>query len=450
MGIICIKTHIIEQKNCLLLQTGLRINNNGFVIFNFNTSKCIIEIISLRGADNLIIVNGTQHLLKPNSPTLINVYSNMVKICRINKSRGHIVISNIFDDNTEEENVNLKNIKFKGIQNTNFGTFAQEFAEIEDKYLNLNLETDPYNSWIRKGEKIIFINPCRIISIVGIVASELPVPTPTPLTLSTPTPPTTPTTSTPLTPLTPTVTAQSIIKDKYHFDDIDSELWFKRIEKNIKIGQFKTPISFCKINTTTTHERIFINEFYLNENLDNLHCAKTIITPSLINYVLLKNKFPNKNIKICGRLLPIEIKECKKQNQVLLFNKDSEKTKKIIDEWDESVGKLVVVGFVTSNKKVTSIVDNLSLEEISSLILSSDVILDIGICNNYISSILEFAIGVNISIITNNVRYIMCKNASFINNEFDISKIKIEKHNYKLKENYQKIFYESINTIFKE
>lgn len=444
MGIICIKTHIIEQKNCLLLQTGLRINNNGFVSFNFNTSKCIIEIISLRGADNLIIINGTQHLLNPNSPTLINVYSNIIKICRINKSRGHIVISNVFDDsNVESASVNLKNIKFKGIQNTNFGTFAQEFAEIEDKSLNLNLETDPYNSWIRKGEKIIFINPCRIISIEEIVA---PPPPPPPL----PPPPFPPI----MVPLVPTIVPvlvsnlSSPVKEKFHFDDVDSELWFKRIEKNIKIGQFKNPISFCKINTTPTHERIFINEFCSNENLDNLHYAKTIITPSLINYILLRNKFPNKNIKICGRLLPIEIKECKKQNQVLLFNKDNEKTKKIIDSWDESVGKLVVVGFVADNKNVTSIVDNLSLEEISSLILSSDIILDIGICNNYISSILEFAIGVNVFIITNNVKYIMCKNVKFTNDGCNISKIKIDKCNYNLKENYQKTFYENTNTIF--
>ena len=177
-----LKNYIKEQNLCSKLQTGIRLNGQGsFVNFQFDAgvAKYTIEFVALRGADHSIIINGTPHLLKPNTSTFIDVHFNNVNIKRSGKACGHIIVSRVFDDKqiiqTDNEINNLydsflkisklKGVHvLKGIHKTDIGLFAKEFAEIENEKLIISLETDPYNSYIRKNNKIIFIHPCRILT----------------------------------------------------------------------------------------------------------------------------------------------------------------------------------------------------------------------------------------------------------------------------------------------
>ena len=192
-----LKNYIKEHGLCSTLQTGIRLNGQGsFVNFQFDAgvAKYTIEFVALRGADHSIIINGTPHLLKPNASTFIDVRFNNVNIKRSGKACGHIIVSRVFDDKqiiqTDNEINNLydsflkisklKGVHvLKGIHKTDLGLFAKELAEIENEKLILSLETDPYNSYIRKNNKIIFIYPCRILAtnIVKNIVEVQPEPT---------------------------------------------------------------------------------------------------------------------------------------------------------------------------------------------------------------------------------------------------------------------------------
>lgn len=443
---ICIQKYIKGQKNCSFLQNGLRLNNNAsFVNFQFELGalKYIIEVLSLRGADHSVVINGTPFLLKPNNPTFIDVHSNVVQVCRSNKARGHIIISNVFfDDLSTQNDLNDTNLfrqivklgKLKGIKQNNLGVFACEFAEFGNEKLVLGLETDPHDAWIRKNGKIIFIRPCRIF-YVKLEEEQTVIKEPK---------------EEPKEELNFKISTSNIP----YFDDIDSELWFKRLFDVGYVPKLKNKIAFCKVETKPMCDVVFVNEFSTNSNLDNLNCTKTIITPSLINYILLKNKFPNKEIRICGRLLPIiNYNDVIRGNGILLFNKDSNKTMKIVEQWDDFIGELCVIGYNTNKSGVMSIMDNLSLEELLHLISNSFLILDNGICSNYMSSILELAIGTNSLFLTNNSKYIMHENCYFIKGNNIIKEI-INLKNKPLKifknkdEEYKKKFIENINLLF--
>jgi hypothetical protein len=451
-----LNNYIKEQNLCSKLQTGIRLNGQlSSVLFFLDefVSDCAIEFVRLKGSDSSIILNEKEYSI--NELTKININSNIIKVTRPANAKGHIIISKIFvnqDFGKDPIKTNVVNCltssdKVKGVRKTDYGIFASEGAEISDESGIKFVETDPPNSWVRQGEKIVFVHPCKLL---GIWLVNNPV-------IETDKKDTdkkeTDKKETDKTP--PIDKFKFSIFNKLHFDDIDSELWFQRIRDAGYLKQLKSNTSFISIDKKPIYDRVFVSEFSTNSNLDNLKSTKTILTPSLINYILLKKKFPKKNIKICGRLLPIvEFTNSEKSNQVLLFNKDIDTTKKIVDEWDGSIGKLVVVGCDIDKPGVNSIKENLSLKEVVSLFASSSLILDIGICNNYISSILELAMGTNSIVFTNNSKYIMCDNVFFINKECniiqEIKKLKNKIIDFKIKETYQKIFTNNLEMVFND
>jgi hypothetical protein len=221
----------------------------------------------------------------------------------------------------------------------------------------------------------------------------------------------------------------SKITNSINFSTEGSELWFNRLLKNHTLTKQISDISFCSLDDKPIHPRVFIEEFN-TENLNTNNFIKfmdssEIITPSLSNYILLKNIFQNKRITISGRLIPLSknISEFNSEDKVVLFNKNEKYTKSIIENWDKSFGELIVIGGNVSNENVTLINDVLSLEDLFSIITKSYLVLDIGECSHYISSIIEIARYLNKPVLTNNVRYIIYDSISFINNENDIESI---------------------------
>lgn len=436
-----LNNYIKEQNLCSKLQTGIRLNGQlSSVLFFLDefVSDCSIEFVRLKGSDSSIVLNEIEYPI--NEITKININSNIIKVTRPTKAKGHIIISKIFvnqDFGKDPIKTNVVNFltsygKLKGVRKTEYGIFASEGAEISNESGIRFIETDPPNSWVRQGEKIVFVHPCKLLGIWLVNNSDV---------------------ETDKTP--PIDKFKFSIFNKLYFDDIDSELWFQRIRDAGHLRQLKSKTSFVKIDKKPIYDRVFVSEFSTDSNLDNLKSAKTILTPSLINYILLKEKFPQKNIKICGRLLPIvEFSVTEKNNHVLLFNKDINTTKKIIDGWDESIGKLVVVGCDIDKPGVNSIKEILPLKEVMSLFASSSLILDVGVNNNYISSVLELAIGTNSIILTNNSKYIMCDNVSFINKDCNIvqevKKLKNKTIDFKIKETYKKTFTNNLEMIFND
>jgi hypothetical protein len=170
---------IIEQQYCSKVGVGLRLNGErSSVRFSFSRNG-FVEFFRIKGSDINIIVNGTTHVLNPMKPTLISV-SNDVLISRPKGAKGHILVSKLFlEDVVLEEVVEaptfvsndidlfLRKIgRASGINKTDFGIFASELAEIDNEADILDLQTDPPNGWVRKGNKIVFIYPCRIFDVI--------------------------------------------------------------------------------------------------------------------------------------------------------------------------------------------------------------------------------------------------------------------------------------------
>jgi GT2 family glycosyltransferase len=170
---------IVEQQYCSKVGVDLRLNGErSSVRFSFSRNG-FIEFFRIKGSDINIIVNGTTHVLNPMKPTLISV-SNDVLISRPKGAKGHILVSKLFlEDVVLDEVIEaptfvsndidlfLRKIgRASGIKKTDFGIFASELAEIDNEADILDLQTDPPNGWVRKGNKIVFIYPCRIFDVI--------------------------------------------------------------------------------------------------------------------------------------------------------------------------------------------------------------------------------------------------------------------------------------------
>jgi hypothetical protein len=228
-----------------------------------------------------------------------------------------------------------------------------------------------------------------------------------------------------------TIKSPNIIKitNSINFSNKDGELWFNRLLKNYTLKNSINDISFCSLYDKPIHSRVFIEEFNIQDldknNFIKFTDSSEIITPSLSNYILLRSVFKNKQITISGRLIPLleNINECNSEDKVVLFNKSEKYTNSIINNWDKSLGELIVIGGNFNNDNITLINDVLSLDDLFSILTKCYMVLDIGECSHYVSSIIEIARYLNKPVLTNNIRYIIYDNINLINDKDNIELI---------------------------
>lgn len=453
-----LKNYIKEHSLCSELQTGIRLNGQGsFVNFQFDVgvAKYTIEFIALRGADHSIIINGTPHLLKPNTSTFIDVHFNVVNIKRSGNARGHIIVARVFDDKqiiqTDNEINDLHNsfLKIsklkgvhvlKGIHKTDIGLFAKEFAEIENEKLIISLETDPYNSYIRKNNKIIFIHPCRILTtniVKNIVEVQPEVKTSAPE----------------VQPVQPEANLSFSYKmeqrstlSKYRNDILNNSLisasvpnkifgnidlvlkprtwsmnnWVSKfcnlfngvkvISKQIQgcnVSEETDSVLLTDIYNIIPSNKIFLEEFcdvIDSKSIEILKKCKLIATTSVMNAQLLRTI--NKNVVYVPKYWPVfNVAERLIQEQYnLLICRDKYITIKFIEAYKISgiKTKLVVVGYRGQFLDCEFYDEFLSHDKLLSLILYSSSVIDFPSTIHYYSGLLDLSLIANKNIITTN------------------------------------------------
>ncbi len=183
------QNYITNQISCTRVKGSIcLVGARGLLSFDFGSEKeLIFEFNRQRGADLTIIVNGSAHILNPNTPNKISIIARDIHISRASNAKGLIVLANVFE-NIEIQNQNEDVIvmrqtwdeflkrsgKINGIRKTDNGVFANENAELNNPDI-LDVETDPPGCWIKKNGSIVFIHPCRVFGIKMIGEDSLPI-----------------------------------------------------------------------------------------------------------------------------------------------------------------------------------------------------------------------------------------------------------------------------------
>ena len=171
-------------------------------------------------------------------------------------------------------------------------------------------------------------------------------------------------------------------------------------EPDVLIGSLKN-LQPCK--------KIWLEEFQgvnINNDYDYsiLNSANTIMSPSIPNIQYLRRKFPNKKIIQVPKFWPLlEYNKLDAEQYLLYFEKNIHMTEALINSWDSTLPKLLVVGSsVTLPNFAKHISKYLPYQDIFDLILNSRGLIDLNINSNYYSGILDLAHSCGINIVTNN------------------------------------------------
>lgn len=175
-----IKPYIESSLNCIFSSKGLLLKNSKSTVRinleKFEPQKCVLNIWRDVGSDDEVIINKELVKLIPNKYNLFTISDPEIIINRIGKGTGNIYLSKIelYDEKIETQSVVMNKDwteflrtfgDIKGIKLTDIGLMAAEYAEIPNADSILNILTDPPNSYVKKNNKLIFINPCRIFDI---------------------------------------------------------------------------------------------------------------------------------------------------------------------------------------------------------------------------------------------------------------------------------------------
>ncbi len=175
-----LKQYIVSSRACSIIPNGISLDNDkSRVYLNFDQyqpEKSSVELLRGHGSDGRVIINGTEYILPPNKPRIIEISGFKVTVYRPAGSYGKIIVSSVTlnKESVQEDkiimkcdwNTFLKRIgKIKGIKRTDVGVMVSECAEIPNGDEIIELHTDPPAAYKRINGKIVFIHPCRIYEV---------------------------------------------------------------------------------------------------------------------------------------------------------------------------------------------------------------------------------------------------------------------------------------------
>jgi len=406
---------IFYNNNALYLQP-----KSGSISFDFGSeaTRCVFRIKRVSGNGLIFISSGgkskeVQVGSMSGQAVSCDIDKGKVQLHRTIRSRGDLLILDVVVyKNKVNWSAEIKKCEeYSNLRIADDELFAEEGGFVRGDVTEI--ETDPTGSFIRTGSVIRFTKSCRVTGLKFLHQGLAKL-------------------------------SNIVLHGHPHFADEDSELWFKRIRDEGYEKQISSDISFCNTKTKPIYDKVFLSEFDINSNedLSAFESSKLIITPSVSNYAILKNKFPNKNVIINGRLLPPKTCNTKKQDQVLAFCKNIAQINKVANVWDPAMGKLLIIGAKEpcNVPGVVAIKEVLTLDALVSFMASSLLILDIGLCSHYISSIAELAKGTNSNLLTNNTRYVGYKNGYFIKNDILDQIKRIKPTQFVISNEYSDIF----------
>lgn len=219
-----------------------------------------------------------------------------------------------------------------------------------------------------------------------------------------------------------------------------SKMWCKKIassfpgmklfEKTLglvgieKVNQ-SPDVILCSIDNIQAHKRIWIDEWVgpalTIRHIDILKGCGAIITPSLLNAQEIWKHWPQANIIRSPRPWPLLAGAPSETDYYLYLEKSEDLTKLLFAGWDDSFGKLVVVGATTKmipNVKFVSEAEPYTV--ISNLISGAKAVIDLSDNNYYQSGIISLALGIGVPVISNNQLY-LSDNTTFVQQDKKVS-----------------------------
>lgn len=160
-------------------------------------------------------------------------------------------------------------------------------------------------------------------------------------------------------------------------------------------------------------KKIFVEEWNTRQKPSDADRAilgqcGTIITPSFVNYQILKQTFPSKEILCIPRMWPVyNTTPNVSERYFVYFEKFNKITDALINSWLSTYPKLYIVGSTAKIRAANTqhISEYVDYSELLSYIIGSQAIIDISDNNNYMSGINNLAIHNKINLITNNLAY---------------------------------------------
>ena len=187
-------------------------------------------------------------------------------------------------------------------------------------------------------------------------------------------------------------------------------------------------ITFGSLGFLKPSKRIFVEEWNTRqrpseEDVALLEKCETIITPSFINFQILKQALPDKYILCMPRFWPAYgVPEITSGRYYLYFEKFPKVTEMLIDCWKPTYQMLYVVGSTATLKQnIQHLSEYADYSLLLSYILGAETVIDISDNTNYMSGINNIAIHNNVNLITNNLAYFAndYANVKFVNSTID-------------------------------
>ncbi len=196
--------------------------------------------------------------------------------------------------------------------------------------------------------------------------------------------------------------------------------WINKIATffpNLQIYKYKDNVSpvktlsIGKIGALIPADRIWIDAFKEEQITDNdleiLSLAKLIATPSLPNMQFLDSRCQNSSVihlfKPLPMVRPLEVPFLKQKDYIVVFNRNTETTQRILDAHTESDPPIVLIG---GRGKFADFVipvnEYLSYEKLMYIIFGARCIIDVPTHNDYISGFLHLGQAAGVPIVSSN------------------------------------------------
>ncbi|MFA6201508.1 MAG: hypothetical protein WC679_13995, partial [Bacteroidales bacterium] len=197
---------------------------------------------------------------------------------------------------------------------------------------------------------------------------------------------------------------------------------------NVDKTEEQANLVFGSLGFLKPSNRIFVEEWNTRqrpseEDTAILNQCDAIITPSFINFQILKQTLPDKYILCMPRFWPAySVPQVTAGRYYLYFEKFPKVTEMLIKCWKPTYQKLFIVGSTAELKEnMQHLSEYTDYSLLLSHILGAESIIDISDNTNYMSGINNIAIHNNVNLITNNLAYFAndYANVKFINSTID-------------------------------
>jgi hypothetical protein len=165
-------------------------------------------------------------------------------------------------------------------------------------------------------------------------------------------------------------------------------------------------ILICDVNCVSESSHVWLGEFTGDKQdlLAPLNRSQIIFTPSLENKIMLKQWFPNADVKICDLPLPKIHNKQDTEEYYMYLEDDSSFTENLLNIWNGS-GLCIVGTKLKIPDGVKYLSDYVEYNTLSESLSKCKGLINLTTNTNFKSGIIDLALNMGIPVLTNNTNY---------------------------------------------